>query len=68
KDVRIVSVSSARLRSGPGKDTETISSYPRGTEVTLTGSSQSDGEYDWYEVTTPDGSVGWMREDMLKDR
>ncbi|MGX8714835.1 MAG: protein kinase domain-containing protein [Lachnospiraceae bacterium] len=66
KDVRIVSVSSARLRSGPGKDTETISSYPRGTEVTLTGSSQSDGQYDWYEVSTPDGSVGWMREDMLK--
>lgn len=66
KDIRTVSVSSARLRSGPGKDTETISSYPRGTEVTLTGSSQSDGEYQWYEVTTPDGSVGWMREDMLK--
>lgn len=60
-----VSVSSARLRSGAGTDYAVLNSYEKGTEVKQTGKSQSDGSHIWYQVTTPDGSTGWMRDDTI---
>lgn len=64
-DTFTVSVSSARLRSGAGTSYEVLNSYERGTQVKATGKSQSDGSHIWYQVTTPDGTTGWMRDDML---
>ena len=60
-----VSVSSARLRSGAGTSYEVLNSYERGTEVEATGKTQSDGSHTWYQVTTPDGTTGWMRDDTI---
>ena len=49
-----------RLRSAPGYDAETISSYFTGTEVTVLGLAN-----DWYHVRTPDGLTGYMHSDYL---
>ena len=64
-DTYTVSVSSARLRSGAGTSYEVLNSYERGTEVKATGKTQSDGSHTWYQVTTPDGTTGWMRDDTI---
>ena len=64
-DIFVVSVSSARLRSGAGTSYEVLNSYENGTEVKATGKSQSDGSHIWYQVTTPDGTTGWMRDDTI---
>ncbi len=64
-DTFTVSVSSARLRSGAGTSYEVLNSYENGTEVKATGKSQSDGSHIWYQVTTPDGTTGWMRDDTI---
>lgn len=64
-DTFTVSVSSARLRSGAGTSYEVLNSYEKGTEVKATGKYQSDGSHTWYQVTTPDGTVGWMRDDTI---
>lgn len=61
----VVSVSSARLRAGAGTSYEVLNSYEQGTEVEATGKSQSDGSHIWYQVTTPDGTSGWMRDDTI---
>lgn len=62
----VVAVDSARLRAGAGTSYENLNSYERGTIVTGTGRSQSDGTYIWYEVITPDGTTGWMRSDTIE--
>ncbi|MDO5409124.1 MAG: protein kinase [Lachnospiraceae bacterium] len=64
-DVFKVSVKSARLRAGAGTSYEILNSYEKGTEVNTTGKSQSDGSHIWYQVITPDGTTGWMRDDMI---
>ena len=61
-----VVVSSARLRTGAGTNYEILNSYENGTEVTITGKKQSDGNNIWYEVVAPDGTIGWMRDDMIR--
>lgn len=63
-----VSVSSARLRAGAGTSYEVLNSYEKGTEVESTGKSQSDGSHIWYQVTTPDGTTGWMRDDTISQQ
>ena len=63
-----VSVSRARLRSGPGTSYEILNTYENGTEMTAGGKEQSDGSKIWYQVTAPDGTIGWMREDTIKRR
>lgn len=60
-----VTVSSARLRAGAGTSYEVLNSYENGIVVTATGKSQSDGSHIWYQVTTPDGTTGWMRDDTI---
>lgn len=67
-DEYVVSVSSARLRAGAGTDYEVLNSYENGTEVTVTGKTQSDGSHIWYQVTTPDGTIGWMRDDTISKK
>lgn len=67
-DTFTVSVSSARLRSGAGTSYEVLNSYERGTEVKATGKYQSDGSHTWYQVTTPDGTIGWMRDDTISQK
>ena len=65
--IYVVSVSNARLRTGPGTSYETLNGYDNGSEVVLTGEKQSDGSHIWYKVTAEDGTVGWMRSDMIKE-
>lgn len=48
------------LRSMPSYSGKQISSYPTGTEVTITGESGN-----WYAVTAPDGLTGYMRANFL---
>lgn len=61
-----VVVRNARLRSGAGTSYENLNSYDQGTTVIGTGRTQSDGTYIWYEVITPDGTTGWMRNDTIE--
>lgn len=50
-----------RLRKTASYDAETIASYKEGTQVTILSQSGS-----WCRVRTPDGQIGYMREEYLK--
>ena len=49
------------LRSAPSFNGAILSSYPTGTQVTITGQKGS-----WYAVTAPDGLTGYMLGDYLQ--
>ena len=49
------------LRSAPSFNGTILSSYPTGTQVTITGQKGS-----WYAVTAPDGLTGYMLGDYLQ--
>ena len=59
-DTMVVTGGWLRLRSAPGYDAETISSYYTGTKVTVLGIANG-----WYHVRTPDGLTGYMHGDYL---
>jgi N-acetylmuramoyl-L-alanine amidase len=50
----------ANVRSGPGLTFDVVGSVATGGQVLLRG--QRDG---WYQVTTPDGTEGWMAAQVL---
>ena len=56
----------ARLRSDPTTDSDEVASLAAGTSLTIIGGPENDGEFDWYQVTSEDGSdEGWIREDLI---
>ncbi len=52
------------VRSGPGTDRE-ILHYGLSGDLVTVGRSQYDGYYVWYEVKFPNGSAGWVRQDLI---
>ena len=54
----------ARLRSQPNTDSMVLKTYNADESLFITSSAQgTDGV--WYEVNDGEGSVGWMREDVI---
>ncbi len=52
------------VRSGPGTDRE-ILHYGLSGDLVTVGRPQYDGDYVWYEVKFPNGSAGWVRQDLI---
>ena len=57
--------SGLRARSGPGLTHRVLTVLPEGTNVQLLGGPVSDGQDDWYQVTTGTGVVGWSLDRYL---
>ncbi len=56
----VVATDVLNLRRGAGLDKSVIDALPRGTLLLVSnGPSAADG-YDWYEVETRDGRLGWV--------
>ncbi|MDD5090730.1 MAG: SH3 domain-containing protein [Candidatus Wallbacteria bacterium] len=53
--IAVVSVDSAFVRSGPGKDYDEVCSVKKGVRMPV-----SDEENSWYKITTPGNRVGWI--------
>jgi hypothetical protein len=51
----------ANVRSGPSLEFEIITSLVAGSDIVLQG--QSNG---WYQVRIPDGTEGWMSEQVIE--
>jgi hypothetical protein len=51
----------ANVRTGPSLEFEIITSIVAGSDIILQG--QSDG---WYRVSIPDGTEGWMSEQVIE--
>jgi N-acetylmuramoyl-L-alanine amidase len=60
--VVVVEATALRMRSEPSGTAPVIGSYPRGTEMIL---QESQGN--WYRVTSPDGTSGWMAAAFLSE-
>jgi uncharacterized protein YraI len=57
-----VNTGNLNFRTGPGATYSIITSYPRGTMVTLMGRNSAGN---WAYVTAPSGQVGWMHAGYL---
>lgn len=60
-DTRIVIVSKANLRGGPGADYEVIAKLSYGTVIVQTGTDN-----DWSKVRTPSGRSGWIHTSLIR--
>ncbi len=60
-ETRIVSVSKANLRDGPGYDHEIIGRLSIGTILV-----QVDQKDEWLQIRTKDGIVGWIHKKLLR--
>jgi len=52
----------ANVRSGPGTNYSVISTLSQGTQVKAVGKQGS-----WYQVTLPNGEVGWIYQTLLRE-
>lgn len=57
----VISKSNARIRSGPGKEYERITSVPRNTVLTVLGE-----ENGWVHVRTDDGIEGYISAELVE--
>jgi hypothetical protein len=53
------------LRAEPSVDSEVITQFGEGTELTITGPSEEGGDYTWWPVEDADGNVGYVADDFL---
>jgi uncharacterized protein YraI len=59
----IVNNDTLNMRAGPSAQYALVGSYPRGTELKVTGKNAAG---DWLKVETPDGRSGWMSAQLLE--
>lgn len=55
----VVDVPSLNLRDGHGLSYAVITTLAQGTNVTINQGPANEDHYDWYQVTTADGTTGW---------
>ncbi|MDZ7260594.1 MAG: SH3 domain-containing protein [candidate division KSB1 bacterium] len=51
----------AVTRRGPGTTYETLATLDAGTELPIL-----DAQQNWFRIELPDGSIGWIRQDLVK--
>jgi len=61
--IGVVSVSSARVRSGPGTQYLVVAGLRSGEQVTILGRNPDDT---WYQIELPDGTSGWASAELLQ--
>jgi len=59
----IVTVSSARVRSGPGTQFGVVAGLRNGEQVTILGRNPEDT---WYKIELPDGESGWASAELIQ--
>jgi 3D (Asp-Asp-Asp) domain-containing protein len=58
--------SGLRVRSGPGRSHKVVAMLPEGATVQVLAGPVTDGEADWYQVTTGGPISGWAVDDFLR--
>jgi hypothetical protein len=58
--------SSANVREGDSTTTDVVVTTPAGTEVTVIGRNEAaNGQLAWVQIELENGTLGWVREDLL---
>lgn len=58
--------SGLRVRSGPGRSHKVVAMLPEGATVHVLAGPVTDGDADWYQVTTGGPISGWAVDDFLR--
>lgn len=63
----VVTTAVVNLREGPSVDTNPVTQIPDGTQLTVSGTYNEQGQCDWWPVTNPaTNQSGFVREDFLR--
>lgn len=61
----VVDTDRLNLRAGAGLDKTVVDVLPGGTPLIISNGPMTADGYDWYEVETRDGRLGWVADDYL---